>query len=57
MARIHQQGFDEATLAAWVARAEPLDPDTWLTPDAVLDGVRSADNRLEALRAALLGPR
>jgi hypothetical protein len=55
MARIHEQSFDEATLAAWVARAEPLDPDTWLTPDAVLAGVRDADSRFEALRSALLG--
>jgi hypothetical protein len=55
MARIHERGFDEATLARWVARAEPLDPDTWLTADAVLDGVREADERFEALRTELLG--
>jgi len=55
MARIHEQGFDESTLASWVARAEPLDPDTWLTPDAVLQGVRDADSRFEQLRADLLG--
>jgi hypothetical protein len=55
MARIHEQGFDESSLAAWVARAEPLDPDTWLTPDAVLAGVRDADARFEQLRATLLG--
>lgn len=54
MARIHEQGFDEPTLEAWVNRAESLDPDTWLTPDAVLAGVRDADARFEALRAALL---
>ena len=40
---------------AGVARAEPLDPDTWLTPDAVLEGVRQADARFESLRADLLG--
>jgi hypothetical protein len=55
LARIHERGFDEATLADWLARAEPLDPDTWLTPDAVLDGVRHADEKFEALRAALIG--
>jgi hypothetical protein len=54
MARIHEQGFDEGTLADWVARAEPLDPDTWLTPDAILEGVRDADARFEKLRSALL---
>jgi hypothetical protein len=55
MARIHEQGFDETMLAAWVARAEPLDPDTWLTADAILEGVRDADARFEALRSTLLG--
>jgi hypothetical protein len=54
MARIHEQGFDEQTLAMWVSRAEALDPDTWLTPDAVLAGVRDADARFEELRRALL---
>ena len=57
MARIHEQGFDENTLATWVTRAEPLDPDGWLTPDAVLEGVRDADARFEALRSALLAGR
>jgi hypothetical protein len=57
MARIHEQGFDESTLAGWVARAEPLDPEGWLTPDAVLEGVRDADARFEALRSALLSGR
>jgi hypothetical protein len=57
MARIHERGFDDATLAIWVSRAEPLDPDTWLTPDAVLEGVQKADARFESLRTALLaGP-
>jgi len=55
MARIHERALDEATLAQWAARAEPLDPDTWLTADAVLDGVREADQRFEALRTELLG--
>ena len=54
MARIHEQGFDETTLAGWVARAEPLDPDMWLTPDAILQGVRDADTRFEQLRRELL---
>ncbi|MGE0460987.1 MAG: hypothetical protein AB7Q16_06425 [Vicinamibacterales bacterium] len=54
MARIHEQGFDAATLEQWVSRAETLDPDTWLTPDAVLAGVRDADSRFEELRRALL---
>ena len=55
MARIHERDLDPAALAGWVARAERLDPDTWLTPDAVLAGVREADARFESLRAELLG--
>ena len=57
LARIHEQGFENAQTAHWVERAESLDPDTWLTPDAVLDGVRDADRRFETLRTALLGTR
>jgi len=57
LARIHEQGFEHAQTAVWIERAESLDPDTWLTPDAVLDGVRDADRRFEALRTALLGAR
>lgn len=54
MARIHEQGFDGPTLEAWTARADALNPDTWLTPEAVLSGVQDADRRFEALRAELL---
>lgn len=54
MARIHEQSFEASTLAAWVARADALDPDTWLTPDAILAGVRDADAAFERLRQSLL---
>lgn len=57
MARIHEQAFDGPTLDSWVARAEALDPDTWLTPDAVLEGVRDADRHFDDLRSALLSSR
>ncbi len=57
VARIHEQGFEAAQAAHWIERAESLDPDTWLTPDAVLDGVRDADRRFDALRTSLLGVR
>jgi hypothetical protein len=56
MARIREQGFDEATLEGWVTRAEALNPDTWLTPEAVLQGVGDADRRFDELRRALLAP-
>jgi hypothetical protein len=54
LARIAERPFDAATRDAWTARAEPLDPDTWLTPEAILDGVRHADRRFEELRQALV---
>ncbi len=54
MARIHEQAFDAPTLEGWVARAEALNPDTWLTPDAVLEGVREADRQFDELRRTLL---
>lgn len=54
MARIHERGFDQAVLEAWTSKADALDPDTWLTPEAVLSGVQGADRRFEALRAELL---
>lgn len=57
MARIHEQAFETPALESWVARAEALNPDTWLTPDAVLEGVRDADRRFDELRGALLSSR
>jgi hypothetical protein len=53
MARIHERGFDQGTLEKWTARADALDPDTWLTPEAVLSGVQDADRQFESLRAEL----
>lgn len=52
-ARIHEQHVDVAQRDAWLKRAEPLDPDLWLTPDAILDGVRNADRLFDTLRAEL----
>lgn len=54
-ARIHQLPADDATRAAAQARAEPLNPDSWLTPDEILKGVTQADELFDALRRALLG--
>jgi hypothetical protein len=54
-ARIHQLPLDDANRAAWQARAEPLNPDSWLTPDEILHGVSRADELFDALRRALLG--
>jgi hypothetical protein len=54
-ARIHERHADAPLRDAWIARAEPLNPDTWLTPAAILDGVRKADAQYDALREELLG--
>jgi len=57
MTRIHEHSGDAAARTALLKRAEPLNPEMWLTPDAILDGVRSADNLFEQLRADLTAPK
>jgi hypothetical protein len=54
-ARIHERHADGAERDRWMARAEALNPDTWLTPEAVLEGVRRADGLFDSLRHELLG--
>ena len=54
-ARIHQQYAEVAVRDVWMKRAEPLNPDLWLTAEAVLDGVRRADGLFDRLRSELLG--
>lgn len=53
-ARIHEREKDDAPREVWMKRAVPLNPDLWLTPEAILEGVRSADTLFERLRAQLL---
>jgi hypothetical protein len=53
-ARVHEQYADVSVRDAWMKRAEPLNPDVWLTPEAVLEGVRRADGLFDRLRAELL---
>jgi hypothetical protein len=57
MARIHEQDAESALRDAWARRAEALNPDLWITPDAILEGVRGADQLFERLRAELHAPR
>ncbi len=45
---------DEASREAWRARAEPLNPDLWVTPDEILSGVQRADSLFDQLRRELL---
>lgn len=54
-ARIHQRHTEPGERDRWMARAEALNPDTWLTAEAVLDGVRRADGLFDSLRHELLG--
>ena len=53
-ARIHQVSANDAARAAWHTRAESLNPDSWLTPNEILGGVRRADELFDALRRELL---
>ena len=53
-ARIHERHVAGAGRDSWMTRAEPLNPDTWLTPEAILDGVRRADGLFDSLRKELL---
>ena len=48
-AKIDQRGDREA----WLARVEAINPDTWLTPEAVLQGVSNAGAAYEKLKKEL----
>jgi hypothetical protein len=54
-ARIHERVHEPATREAWLKRAERLDPDLWLTPEAVLEGVGRADALFQQLHRELAG--
>ena len=47
------QVTDETARAAWQARVDALDPDRWITPDAILHGVENADRLFDELRREL----
>jgi hypothetical protein len=53
IARIQDLDVDGSVKDEWFKRAEVLDPETWMTPEQVLEGVRNADAQYETLRAAL----
>ena len=56
IARIQDLDVDGSVKDAWFKRAEAIDPELWMTPEAVLDGVRNADAQYDKLRAELAGP-
>ena len=53
IARIEKLDADGAEKDALFKRAEALDPELWMTPEAVLEGVRNADVIFEKLKADL----
>lgn len=53
IARIDDLDVDGSEKDALFKRAEALDPELWMTPEAVLEGVRNADASFEKLKAAL----
>jgi hypothetical protein len=56
IARIQDLEVDGSVKDAWFKRAETIDPETWMTPEAVLEGVRNADAQYEKLRSGLGTP-
>jgi hypothetical protein len=53
IARIQEMDVDGSVKDVWFKRAEAIDPETWMTPEAVLEGVRNADSQYEKLRSEL----
>jgi hypothetical protein len=53
IARIEDLDADGAEKDALFKRAEALDPELWMTPETVLEGVRNADVLFEKLKADL----
>ncbi|HEX7282186.1 MAG TPA: hypothetical protein VF239_09025 [Vicinamibacterales bacterium] len=51
VARIENLDVDGAAKDALFRRAEAIDPELWLTPESVLEGVRNADALFEKLKA------
>ena len=51
IARIEEADVDGAVKDALFKRAEALDPELWMTPEAVLEGVRNADALFEGLKS------
>jgi hypothetical protein len=53
IARIDDLDVDGSVKDTWFKKAEALDPELWMTPEAVLEGVRNADAQYDKLRAEL----
>ena len=53
IARIQDLDVDGSVKDAWFKRAEVIDPELWMTPEEVLNGVRNADAQYDKLRSEL----
>ena len=54
--RIQELDVDGSVKDMWFKRAEAIDPELWMTPEEVLDGVRNNDAQYDKLRAGLGAP-
>ena len=54
--RIQDLDVDGDVKDQWFKRAEAIDPETWMTPEQVLEGVRRADAQYDKLRSELGAP-
>jgi hypothetical protein len=48
--RIAKARVDEQTRESWRVRSEALDPDRWVTPDGILNGIETADLLFDHLK-------
>ena len=48
--RIQRQAADDVSRMRWQERANALNPDSWVTPEAILEGVQRADRLFDQLR-------
>ena len=53
--RLHQAPGDAMTHEEWGARLESMNPDAWVTPDEVLQGVQNADRLFDQFRREIVG--
>ena len=56
VARIEALDIDGAAKDALFTKAEAIDPELWMTPESVLEGVRNADVWFEKLKAEVSPP-
>ena len=53
--RLHHAPGEAMTHEEWASRLEAMNPDAWVTPDEVLQGVQNADRLFEQFRREIVG--